>query len=93
MSCGEHETELAKLQVEPVKLLEWIKYTGQKVVIIFEGRDAAGKGGGDKDDYRMPQPSFLPHHCLGRADRKIEDPMVFPALCSTPPCIRRDGPL
>ncbi len=37
--------ELAKLQVELVKLQEWIKHAGLKVVVIFEGRDAAGKGG------------------------------------------------
>jgi len=37
--------ELATLQVELVKLQEWIKYKGLKVVVIFEGRDAAGKGG------------------------------------------------
>lgn len=36
--------ELAKLQIELVKLQEWIKYKGLKVVVIFEGRDAAGKG-------------------------------------------------
>ncbi len=37
--------ELKKLQIELVKLQEWIKYKGLKVVVIFEGRDAAGKGG------------------------------------------------
>jgi len=41
----EYNHELQKLQVELVKLQEWIKYVGKKVVIIFEGRDAAGKGG------------------------------------------------
>ena len=40
--------ELSKLHVELVKLQEWIKLTGRKVVIIFEGRDAAGKGGAIK---------------------------------------------
>ena len=40
-----YERELSKLQVELVKLQEWIKYVGMKVVVIFEGRDAAGKGG------------------------------------------------
>jgi polyphosphate kinase 2 len=40
-----YEAELAKLQVELVKLQEWIKEKGLKVVVIFEGRDAAGKGG------------------------------------------------
>lgn len=40
-----YEAELAKLQIELVKLQEWIKHKGLKVVVIFEGRDAAGKGG------------------------------------------------
>jgi polyphosphate kinase 2 len=40
-----YERELANLQVELVKLQEWIKFAGLKVVVIFEGRDAAGKGG------------------------------------------------
>ncbi len=40
-----YEKELFKLQLELVKLQEWVKHAGLKVVVIFEGRDAAGKGG------------------------------------------------
>jgi polyphosphate kinase 2 len=40
--------ELAKLQLELSKLQEWVKAKGLKVVVIFEGRDAAGKGGAIK---------------------------------------------
>jgi polyphosphate kinase len=40
-----YETELVKLQTELVKLQEWIKHAGLRVAVIFEGRDAAGKGG------------------------------------------------
>jgi len=40
-----YEKELARLQVELVKLQEWIRFKNLKVVVIFEGRDAAGKGG------------------------------------------------
>lgn len=40
-----YEKELAKLQLELVKLQEWVKEKELKVVVIFEGRDAAGKGG------------------------------------------------
>jgi len=40
-----YERELEKLQVELVKLQGWIKEKGLKVVVLFEGRDAAGKGG------------------------------------------------
>jgi polyphosphate kinase len=41
----EFEKQLAKLEVELVKLQEWVKHKGLKIVVIFEGRDAAGKGG------------------------------------------------
>jgi len=40
-----YESALSELQVELVKLQEWIKDQGLRVVILFEGRDAAGKGG------------------------------------------------
>jgi polyphosphate kinase 2 len=40
-----YEKELRRLQIELVKLEEWVKNKGLKVVVIFEGRDAAGKGG------------------------------------------------
>jgi len=40
-----YNKELANLQIELVKLQEWIKYEKLKVVVLFEGRDAAGKGG------------------------------------------------
>ncbi len=44
----EYARELRKLQVELVKLQEWIRSQGLRVVVIFEGRDAAGKGGAIK---------------------------------------------
>ncbi|MCP5068478.1 MAG: polyphosphate kinase 2 [bacterium] len=40
-----YEKRLSELQLELVKLQEWVKAKGLKVVVIFEGRDAAGKGG------------------------------------------------
>ena len=45
MSRRNYEREKYKLQVELLKLQAWVKSTGQRVVILFEGRDAAGKGG------------------------------------------------
>ena len=48
-----YEKELARLQIELVKLQEWVRVTGEKIAIIFEGRDAAGKGGTIK---RMTEP-------------------------------------
>ncbi len=40
-----YEKELFKLQIELCKLQEWVKETGTRAIVIFEGRDAAGKGG------------------------------------------------
>ena len=40
-----YENELARLQLELIKLQSWIKQKNLKVIVIFEGRDAAGKGG------------------------------------------------
>ena len=45
MSRKSYEYQKYRLQVELLKLQAWVKETGQKVVILFEGRDAAGKGG------------------------------------------------
>ena len=45
MSRKEFEKELEKLQVELVKMQEWVKDTGAKICVLFEGRDTAGKGG------------------------------------------------
>jgi polyphosphate kinase 2 len=44
----DYESELVRLQVELVKLQEWIRHEGMRVVVLFEGRDAAGKGGAIK---------------------------------------------
>ncbi len=45
MKKKQFEAELATQQVELVRMLEWIRHTGHKLVVLFEGRDAAGKGG------------------------------------------------
>ena len=42
---GEYEAEKQRLQIELLKVQSWVKETGQRVVMLFEGRDAAGKGG------------------------------------------------
>jgi polyphosphate kinase 2 len=45
LSRRNYEKEKAKLQIELLKVQNWVKMTGQQIVVIFEGRDAAGKGG------------------------------------------------
>lgn len=44
-SGGNYAKELARLQEEIAHLQAWVKKTGARIVIVFEGRDAAGKGG------------------------------------------------
>ena len=44
----DYDGEFRRLQIELVKLQEWIRQSGLKVVVLFEGRDAAGKGGAIK---------------------------------------------
>ena len=41
----EYQKALRELQTKLVEMQEWVKATGAKVVVVFEGRDAAGKGG------------------------------------------------
>ncbi len=45
LSRDKYEKQKAALQIELLKLQNWVKTTGQRIVILFEGRDAAGKGG------------------------------------------------
>jgi len=45
MKQKQYEKELRKLQVELCRLQEWVKQEGLRVIVVFEGRDAAGKGG------------------------------------------------
>jgi polyphosphate kinase 2 len=54
----DYDTELARLQIELVKLQEWIRHKGLRVVVLFEGRDAAGKGGAIKRIAEPLNPRF-----------------------------------
>ena len=45
MTRKQYEKELRKLQTELCRLQEWVKLKGLRVIVVFEGRDAAGKGG------------------------------------------------
>ena len=48
MSRAEYEQDKTELQVELLKVQKWVKESGKKIIILFEGRDAAGKGGAIK---------------------------------------------
>ena len=60
-----YNKELRRLQVELVKLQEWVKYKGLRVVIVFEGRDAAGKGGVIKRIIERTNPRVIRVVALG----------------------------
>src|SRR5215475_4341516 len=60
-----YEQELTKLSIELVKLQEWIKHKGLRVVVIFEGRDAAGKGGAIKCITQSLNPRYCRVVALG----------------------------
>jgi len=72
-----YERELAKLQVELVKLQEWIKDQGLKVVVIFEGRDTAGKGGTIKRIMDRMNPRIVRVVALGVPTEKEKTQWYF----------------
>ena len=72
-----YEKELAKLQLELVKLQEWIKQKGLRVVVIFEGRDAAGKGGVIKRITESLNPRICRVVALGTATDKEKTQWYF----------------
>jgi len=72
-----YEKELARLQVELVKLQEWIKHQGLKVVVIFEGRDAAGKGGVIKRITQMLSPRVCRVVALGTPTEREKTQWYF----------------
>jgi polyphosphate kinase 2 (PPK2 family) len=60
MKRKKYEAELEKLQVQLCYLQDWVKTTGARAIIVFEGRDAAGKGGTIKAITERQMPSTLP---------------------------------
>jgi polyphosphate kinase 2 len=72
-----YERELARLQEELVKLQYWIKDQGLKVCVIFEGRDAAGKGGVIKRITRRLNPRIVRVVALGTPTEKEKQQWYF----------------
>ena len=93
LSRKQYEQEKAELQVELLKLQNWVAETGERVVLLFEGRDAAGKGGTIK--------RFMEHlNPRGASSRRPACPVregaravVLPALRAAPALERRAGVL
>ena len=79
-----YESELARMQVELSKLQEWVIDHGKKVVVIFEGRDAAGKGGTISRITARLNPRRLSGGRPGQTDGPRADPVVFSAVRDSP---------
>jgi len=77
MKKKDYEKELARLQVELVKMHEWIKAQGLKVVILFEGRDAAGKGGAIKTITMCLNPRYARIAALGTPTEREKTQWYF----------------
>lgn len=77
MNRKAYEKELAAFQVEMVKLQEWIKHKGLKVVVIFEGRDTAGKGGIIKRIMERLNPRIVRVVALGTPTEKEKTQWYF----------------
>ncbi len=73
MDKEEYEEAIAALQIELVKFQSWVKATGQRIVIVFEGRDAAGKGGTIKRFRENLNPRVAKVVALGKpSDREAQ---------------------
>ena len=72
-----YKTELSRLQVELVKLQEWIRHKGLKVVVVFEGRDAAGKGGVIKRITQVLNPRICKVVALGTPTEREQSQWYF----------------
>ena len=78
-----YEKELKRLQVELVRLQEWVVQEGLKVVVVFEGRDTAGKGGVIRRIAEKTNPRVV-RTIARQAERSRAHAVVLPALRRAP---------
>ena len=93
LSTKVFEAELARLQLELVLMQEYIKAEGLKVVVIFEGRDAAGKGGVIKRITERLNPRVCRVVALGTPTEREKTQWYFQRYVAAPARRRRDGPV
>ena len=77
ISKKEFEKEMEKFQVELVKMQEWVKATGAKICVLFEGRDTAGKGGVIKRITERVSPRIFRVVALGTPTDREKSQMYF----------------
>jgi polyphosphate kinase 2 len=72
-----YDEELPKLQVELLKLLDWLRDEGERIVLVFEGRDAAGKGGTIARLTQHLNPRFARVAALGKPSSEQQGQWYF----------------
>src|SRR5512139_1179982 len=77
MSRKEFDKEMEKLQVELVKMQEWVRATGAKICVLFEGRDTAGKGGVIRRITERVSPRVFRVVALGTPTEREKSQMYF----------------
>jgi polyphosphate kinase 2 len=77
MSRKEFDKEMEKLQVELVKMQEWVKVSGAKICVLFEGRDTAGKGGVIRRITERVSPRVFRVVALGTPTEREKSQMYF----------------
>ncbi len=93
MDRDDYEEEKYRLQIELLKFQDWSQETSTKHVILFEGRDAAGKGGTIKRFMEHLNPPCRPRSCADQAERDRARSVVFPPLRRAPTDSGRDRAL
>ena len=84
MKRKKYEKELVRLQAKLCVLQDWVKEKGLRVIVVFEGRDAAGKGGTIKAITERVEPARLPPRRAAGAVRPREDARcTCSGTCST----------
>src|ERR1051325_11264021 len=73
-----YDRELLRLQAELVQLKEWVRVEGKRLVVVFEGRDAAGKGGAIKRITEYLNPRVTRIAALPRPTERQETQWDFP---------------
>ena len=80
MKYKEYAKKLRKLQAEVSHLQEWVKHEGERVIVVFEGRDTAGKGGTIRALTERVSPRVFRHRRAAGAVGPREDADVHAAL-------------
>ena len=75
LTSKEYEKELRKLQAELCSLQDWVKATGERIIVVFEGRDCSRQRRNYSRHDRASEPAYLPSRSVASAvgSRKIAD--------------------